>query len=364
MTSGVPPIARVRLARSLPRLLAVPVALMAVGTAVIGLALLAGGSSPILTLVMGGLLVLVGLMRGVMLLSVRLDIEESAVRVRAIGTDRSFALVPGPVTRVTLRGEHASRMRSGTRLLGYDLGRARLRDEEQIEVVRLAPTSSVILIPTDLGRLAVAPADESALLDALSRAARARQRLDTIAAPPPRDTDASDAAELALPPPMTGIERAIHERRTAEERAAAEADQQRLVAAQQAEADAAAAAISAPPEPDAARAERSDRGAKVGSRGRLRVPRPRWIRRPEPSIALIVLPMLGAAAAWGVGVTRDSLPATDSDVGRLVMMALLLAGPGTTIGAIAARVWWPRLVAVVVAGGLVSAAFVGRALLG
>lgn len=364
MTSGVPPIARVRLARSLPRLLAVPVALVAIGTAVIGLALLIGGSSPILTLVLGALLVLVGLMRGVMLLSVRLDIEESAVRVRAIGTDRSFALVPGPVTRVKLRGENASRIRSGTRLLGYDLGRARLRDEEQIEIVRLAPTSSVILIPTDHGRLAVAPSDESALLDALSRAARARQRLDAIAAPPPRDIDASDASEVASPPPMTGIERAIHERRTAGERAAVETDQQRLAAARQADADTAAAAISAVPAPGVAPTEPSDREPKVRSRRRIRVPRPGWVRRPEPSITLLVLPMLGAGAAWGVGVTRDSIPATESDVGRLVMMALLLAGPGTTIGAIAARVWWPRLVAVVVAGGLVSAAFVGRALLG
>ncbi len=362
MTSRVPPIARVRLARSLPRLLAIPAGLIVVGIAVIALAVLLGGSSPVLTLALGALLVLVGLLRGAMLLSVRLEVEESAVRLRAIGTDRSFALVPGPVTRVRLRGDHASRMRSGTRLLGYDLGRAQLRDEERIEVVRLAPTSSVILIPTDQGRFAVAPADEAALLDALSRAARARQRLDAIVAPPPREPDAAEVSEGAAPAAMTGIERAIHERRLAEERAAAEADQQRLAAAQRAEVE--AETLRSAPTHGAEDDEPRDEEPIVPVRRRPRVPRPAWVRRPEPSTALLVLPLIGAGAAFAVGIARDTIPTAGSDTGRLVAMALLLAGPGSTIGAIAARVWWPRLVAVVVAGGLISAVFVGRALLG
>ncbi len=298
-----------------------------------------------------------------MLLSVRLDIEESAVRLRAIGTDRSFALVPGPVTRARLRGENASRMRSGTRLLGYDLGRARLRDEEEIEVVRLAPTSSVILIPTDHGRFAVAPADEAALLDALSRAARARQRLDAIAQPPEREPDAPQVPEPSAPAEMTGIERAIHERRLAEERAAADADQQRLAAAQRAEAEGEADALRSAVQV-AEGAEPVDAEPAEPIRRGLRVSRPGWVRRPKPSTALLVLPLIGAGVAFAVGVARDSIPTVGSDTGRLVAMALLLAGPGSTIGAIAARVWWPRLVAVVVAGGLVSAVFVGRALLG
>ncbi len=92
--------------------------------------------------------------------------------------------------------------------------------------------------------------------------------------------------------------------------------------------------------------------------------RPTWVRRPEPSLLLVVLPLVGAGAAWGIGLARDSLPSAGTDLGRLTALALVLAGPGTVVAAIVARVWWPRLVAVVVAAGLSSAVFVGRVLLG
>jgi hypothetical protein len=60
----------------------------------------------------------------------------------------------------------------------------------------------------------------------------------------------------------------------------------------------------------------------------------------------------------------DRMPDPGTDLGRLIALGLVLAGPATTVGAIMARVYWPRLVAVVVAGGLATAVFVGRALLG
>ena len=72
------------------------------------------------------------------------------------------------------------------------IGRARLREHEQIEVVRLAPTPTAILVPTERGRLAIAPASDDELLDALSRAARARQRLADLSEP---------AAVVEAPPP-------------------------------------------------------------------------------------------------------------------------------------------------------------------
>ena len=36
-------------------------------------------------------------------------------------------------------------------VLGWGIGRATLRGEEQIQLIRLAPTASMILIPTDRG---------------------------------------------------------------------------------------------------------------------------------------------------------------------------------------------------------------------
>jgi hypothetical protein len=358
MPSQVEPIARIRLSRSLPRLLALPaLALLVGGGTIAGGLILLTGPAGIAIAVAGGLLILLALAAVVVVLSIRLEVEEAAVRLRWPGGERIYALSPGPVTRVRLTGESASKLRGGRRLLGGQLGGARLRDDERIEVVRLAPTPTAILVPTDRGRLAIAAADEAALLDALSRAARARQRLDEAAREAePVEEAAAPVAEPVIevdPVIMTGIERALFERRLAEERIAAEAaeaaaDAERIAAeeARRAEAEAAARAEAEP----AAEPER---------RGR-RLP----IRRPPPSAVLVLLPLVGAGAALGIGVTLGRMPDPGTDLWRLTALALVLAGPAATIGAIMARVWWPRLVGVVVAGGLAGAVFVGRALVG
>ncbi len=382
MPSRVPPIARIRLARSLPRLLTLPAVFIVVGAALVAAAISIGTLPLLLTAGIGGLVgLLVGVARAAILLSVRVDVEESAVRLRSLGTDRAFVLVPGPVTRARLRGDQASSLRSATRWSGYDLGRARLRDEEDIEVIRLARTDSVILIPTEDGRLALAAAEELALLDALTRAARARQRLESIVAPPqpPPDVPAVDVDRPGPrvpeePAPMTGIERALYERRQAEEReveahrssgaAANIADPERVRVATTDATDAAPVPVEAIPAPEAEVELISPSSIPTGLRRRLRIVRPSWVRRPEPSIVLVVLPLVAAGAAWAIGLARDTIPTSGTDMGRLTALALVLAGPGTTVGAIVARIWWPRLVAVVVAGGIASAVFVGRALLG
>lgn len=359
MPTQVPPIARIRLSRSLPRLLALPAAALLVGGATIaGGLFLAPGIAGIAVAGAGGLLILLALAAAIVVLSIRLEVEEAAVRLRWLGGERMYALSPGPVTRVRLRGENASKLRGGRRVLGGQLGRARLRDDERIEVVRLAPTPTAILVPTDRGRLAIAAADEAALVDALSRAARARQQLEEAArAAEPVEPEAAPVAEPIVevdPVIMTGIERALFERRTAEERAAAEAAAvaERVAAeeaARRAEAEAAAAAQAGEVEPEAAPARRG---------------RTLPIRRPPPSAVLVLLPLVGAGAALGIGLALGRMPRPGTDLWRLTALALVLAGPAATIGAIMARVWWPRLVGVVVAGGLAAAVFVGRALVG
>jgi hypothetical protein len=356
MPSQVEPIARIRLSRSLPRLLALPaLALLVGGGTIAGGLILLTGPAGIAMAVAGGLLILLALAAVVVVLSIRLEVEEAAVRLRWLGGERIYALSPGPVTRVRLTGESASKLRGGRRLLGGQLGGARLRDDERIEVVRLAPTPTAILVPTDRGRLAIAAADEAALLDALSRAARARQRLDEAAREAePVEEAAAPVAEPVIevdPVIMTGIERALFERRLAEERIAAEAaaDAERIAAeeaARRAEAEAAARAEAEP----AAEPERRGRSLPI--------------RRPPPSAVLVLLPLAGAGAALGIGVTLGRMPDPGTDLWRLTALALVLAGPAATIGAIMARVWWPRLVGVVVAGGLAGAVFVGRALVG
>jgi hypothetical protein len=346
MSDRIPPIARIRLSRSLRRLLMLPVlCLVAGGAAVAGGLVLLSGIAGLVLAGLGAFVVVVAAVAAVLLLSVHLDVEEAAICLGWLGGERIYPLSPGPVTRVRLRGENASRLRTSRGGLGWQLGAAMLRGEERIEVVRLARTPTAILVPTERGRLAIAAADEGVLLDALSRAARARQRLDELTREAAAVADAEQPPRIVVDAAvMTGIERALHERRLAEERAAA-AEAAEQGAAEAAEATEAVAPEAIAPEP---------------RRRRLSIPG----LRPGPSLALLVLPLVGAGAAWGLAVLLDRMPDPGTDLGRLTMLGLVLAGPATTVGAIMARVWWPRLVAVVVAGGLATALFVGRSLLG
>jgi hypothetical protein len=186
------PLARVRLQRSIPRLLTGPAILALAGASAITLGALTGGTLGIALIALGAVVVLFGVIGVAMLLSVRLEVEEARIRIRWFGGERIYPLARGAVTRVTLRGPQASSLKARLGGLGWAIGRARLRDDETIDIVRLAPTRTVILVPTELRRLAIAPHSEAELLEALSDAAQVRQRLVDLArtAPPPDIEDA------------------------------------------------------------------------------------------------------------------------------------------------------------------------------
>ena len=370
-----PSIARVKLARSLPRLLAVPFLIFVfAGAAIAGGLVVVPPPVGFALIAIGALLGALGLALMVTLLSVRLDVGESAVQVSWIGGSRSYVLSPGPVTRVRLRGANASRVRVRSGVFGWALGRALLRGEEPIHIVRLAPTATAILVPTDRGRLAIAPARDEDLLDALSRAARARQQLEAAESRDEAEPVETDAAAIEPPPvdappavaavevpqrPLTGIERALLEQQLAQEGAEAE-----LVAAGEAP-DVTAEAV-AVAEPDAVAEVEHDEPAEVPIVAAAPARERRRIRLGQPGAhaAFVVLPMLGAGVAWGIGVATGNMPQSGSDLARLTSLALVMAGPATSVGAVMALAWWPRLVGVVVTGGLVASVFIGRALLG
>ena len=229
-------IAPIPLARANGRMLVVPMLLLVAG----GVAVLAGvsvGGLIGIALVAAGLVVAaLSLYLAAMLITVRLDVEVATLRLRWLGGERRYTLVRGPVTRVTLQGSEAARLRPGFGALGWAVGRAKLRGHETIDIVRLAPTASMILVPTDRGRLGIAPSSEQHLLTALSAAARIQQRLDEVAERARAFMDLPAAAGAAAPAPrpvepaarppearrmLTGIERQLLEERLAAERAAA-----------------------------------------------------------------------------------------------------------------------------------------------
>lgn len=354
--SRLPPIARIRLARSLTRLLAIPALLVLVGLA-LGVAALVtqAGTGQLIGIAGGALLALVGVVRAIYLLSIRLDVEESAVCVSWLGGERIYPLSPGPVTRVRLRGESASRLHRRGGLLGWPLGPARLRGEEEIEIVRLAPTRSAILVPTERGRLAIAAANDNELLDALSRAARARRRLEALVERPPQPAEpVPGPREEDAEPALTGIERA----RLADERAAAAEGRPGALPVPATAAEAAVAVDAPVPEPPAEAPVTPPARDRLGraSRG--------FLQRPRPRAVFVLLPMVGAGIAWGAGTYLGRIPEAGTDLARLTSLALVLAGPATSVGAVMALAWWPRIVGVVVAGGLTASVFIGRALIG
>ena len=376
---------RVRLARSLPRLLAVPLLAILLGGVLVAMGLLLVGGTSGLAVAAGGIaLSVIGLVGAAVPLSVRVVIEESIVRVSWLFGRRVYLLTPGSLTRVHLHGEGASPLRSGFRF-GWALGPAILRNVEEIHVVRLARTETVILIPTARGRLAIATSDEQHLIDALTRAAQARARAEeAVQEAPPEEAPALSApagVERLDPRLLTGIERRLSEE-AAELRAAMPAPAAPTSEAPEIE-PVTEATPAAPPRrifrrPFWARRRPSDASLGMpamaplvsasaipaatarGTPGRVRrIP----ISRPRPGWLLPVVPLVAAGAAWTVGVYLGRVPELGSDSARLTALALVLAGPGTSIGALMARTWWPRTVGVVVTGGLAASVFIGRALL-
>src|SRR5919108_1870305 len=178
MPAAVLPIARIRLARSLPRLMALPLVLVLTGAAVAGAAARAQGPLVVALAIVAAALLLMSAVSAALLLSVRMEVEEAGIRLRWVGGTRTYPLSRGAVTRIALRGPNASTLRPTLGAFGWGIGPARLRGTEPIEVVRLAGTDTAIMVPTTRGRLAVAVDDEQQLLAAVASAARARQRLE------------------------------------------------------------------------------------------------------------------------------------------------------------------------------------------
>lgn len=362
MSSDVPPIARIRLARSRRRLIALPVVLVLIGAASAAGAWRADGLVAIALAIAGVLIMLAGLLVAAILLSVRLEVTEAGIRLRWLGGERVYVLARGAVTRVALRGRTASPLRPSLGAFGWALGGARLRGTEAVDVVLLAAAPSAIVVPTEGRRLAIGVADEKQLLDAVATAARARQRLEDLgrraqAAVPPAP---AQPAHVEAPQELTGIERAEIEERLAAERAAV----QRALAERQA-AEAAAAAVAAAAKAPAAAERRGPAATATGVAAGA--PRPAGTRRrlplPGARAAALIVPLLATGAVWGAIQLGGRLATAEPGRLRLAVLALVLAGPGAALGALMARIWWPRLVGVVAVTALCALLIAGQALL-
>jgi hypothetical protein len=377
-------IARIPLARSSRRMLALPVALLLIGllAAAAGWLLLTDWAR-IGLMAAGVVLAILAGYLALMVLSIRLEVEVSTLRLRRIRSDRRFSLVRGPVTRVPLRGEGAARLRPGLGALALGVGPARLRGEETIHLVRQAPAASLILVPTDGGRVGIAPASEEQLIAALAAAARVQQRLDQVASRArslPIEQLVEEApravAPRPLPPPrrepepervLTGIERVMLEERLAAERAAAlaAAEEERRRAEEEAARRAAMAAQAPAPAVEPVSGRRRERRAPPIS---VRLPKlslPSMGGVPRGTLlryAVAAAPLALAAGVWAAASLVGGLDLPDGEA-RLAAVSLALAGPGAALGALLARAFFPRLLGLVAIAAVCCLVLVGRALL-
>jgi hypothetical protein len=383
----------VRLARAPARLLAAPVAIGLLGGIVSVIGFLLGGPLGVSLLTAGVIVLVVAIYLAALVLSIRLQVEAGSLLLRWLGGKRRYGLVRGSVTRVAVRGSGAATLRTSLGLLGWGIGRATLRGEEQIQLIRLAPTPSMILIPTDHGRLAIAAAADDELLAVLAHAARLQTLAASVAAPPVEPTvavaPAPTVAPLEQPHVMTGIERALLEERLLAERAAAlaaaEAEREAVEAERQAveaEHQAAEAGVRAPAPVLAATVEEalpstspapaaavSPRRARSRERPRLRRPAwvvvPAWAALPPLAAAAlpVVAPALTAAAVWIAALVSGRLDAPLPEA-RYVMLAFVLSGPVAAVGMLVSRAWQPRMRGLVACSALAAQVLLVRALIG
>lgn len=367
-------IALVELARDRLRLFAAPAAFVVLAASAVAAGLLADGPAGIALVALGGLAGLAAAYLAALVISYRLLVEPGGLKLRWLGGERRYRLVHGPVTRVVVRGREAAAIHPRFGALGWAVGPAVLRGEERIELIRLSVRPALIVVHTDLGRLAIAAAVESDLLAALRHAVGLQERLDAAASRRALSTAVAAAAptpsEPAAPRVLTGIERSLIEQRLAAQRAAlaaVEAERAAGVAGSVPEpmpVPSAAAVVATPPAAVAPVAPPPRR--VIRRRERANWERPAWLAVPAPSSVVaalpIALPLVGAGIAW-IAVTLTGRPALPASEGRLLLAGLALVGPIGAIGGLIARAWYPRLGVLVAASAIAALAMLTRTIL-
>jgi len=174
------PVAVATLARSHPVLL-----FLSIGITVAGLAaalsapraLVIGGGGPaswvlaLLLIIDGAALAVGGVALAAALLTVRLEIWPGIAWLRWLGGSRLFALVPGPITRVSAARGQRPPFRPQLAFGELMLGTTSMPSGAAAFIVKLG-RGPLLAIPTAAGRLVVVPEDEGSLIGALEAASR------------------------------------------------------------------------------------------------------------------------------------------------------------------------------------------------
>lgn len=203
LSATAAPLARVALARDPRRMLAAPALLVLLGAGTAAVGPIVGGALLFGLAAVGGALIAIGLWLAIRILSLRLVVEPDYLHLKGVGTDRRYHLIRGDMNRLATTGPRKVNLRVRLGSLGWAVGRTALAAGESVEVIRLAATPSVILVPTERGRVAVAVASEADFVDALRAAAntRAERRISAAGAPMATLPPAGQPIPAAQPAP-------------------------------------------------------------------------------------------------------------------------------------------------------------------
>lgn len=160
----------IRLAKDRGRL----AALVAMRAAVGGIGLWTGSLTPgligDLAQAAGAVVLLYSAFLAVWLTTLRVSARPGRIEVAWLLRRHRYELVQGPITRLRPARRGPGRLLAPFNTLGLQLGPARLVGRERLTVIHLSHDAPLLALPTREGRLAIAPANQAAMVATLEAA--------------------------------------------------------------------------------------------------------------------------------------------------------------------------------------------------
>jgi hypothetical protein len=161
------------LQRSVPRLLLLVATRTAIGTWGILTALSTFGVVATVLNLASGLVIAYSVSFAAYLFSLSLEAAPGELRVRSLFWTGRYRLRKGEVRRAWV-GRARGRLETRVGGLGVHVGHGQLGGESLVDVIALDRTASLVMVPVEGGRFAIAPASEVQLIDALAIATARR----------------------------------------------------------------------------------------------------------------------------------------------------------------------------------------------
>ena len=159
------------LRRSVPRLAAVVGLRAAIGLAAVLTGLTTFGVVAAVLNVAGGVVLAYALGLGTHLFTLRLEAIPGHLRLRSLFGSRTYRLRKGEVRRLWVRFSRRP-LEARVAGLGVRMGEGQLGGETLVDVISLDESTTLLMVPVEGGRLAIASKSETTLLSALRLAAR------------------------------------------------------------------------------------------------------------------------------------------------------------------------------------------------